>query len=386
MRNKFVVFALLFVSATGALWGQFWKNYTEKDRQAVAQAYWLAGKQYQAIGKADKGKEFMQLARTIDPQLDPSALKEESVPSTAELLARGNASTIGGGTAEVPVQSLNSFFLRFLGSLLDKDSAAASGFLDGSVYLSKHAQEISRSEARTALERFFASAPLAGKTPSDLYSLNSVIVSRASPTMRAAWGDAYALRVDANVDYSQYFDFWEMKQQYLVHNEGGEWHIFAIGQAEPPLTWKPQEAGPVTNIQPVSSDTAAQASKGVVDAFSACLAEVLRRDADGAMRSMSSNVTFLRLRQTVTSEELKMSLEGSFDNADFGSAQVADAVDLNSAFVEQTQSPVPGVSAPVYSLSIRAKMDLSKALPFWSTYQRYYFVNDNGQWKIFALL
>lgn len=387
MRNKFVVSAILLLLASTGLWAQFWKNYSEKDRQIIAQAYWLAGKQYQTVGKTDKGKEFMQLARIMDPQLDPSTIKDQAMPSAAELLARGNVPAIGGEAAQAPVQSLNSFFFRFLGALLATDSAAASGFLDGSVYISKIPAEVSQADEKSAFDQFFSSAPLAGKTPSDLYNLDSVVIARVSPAMRPAWGDAYTLRVDANADYSPYLDFWEKQQQFFVHSVDGDWHIFAIGQSPPPPEWRPAHAAPAAGAAPPTTVAAeAEASKAIVDAFSACLGSLLKKDADGALGFMADNVTFLRLRQTVTREELKTSLEGSFENADFGATQIADAVDLNSIFVERVQSPVSGVAGTVYSLSVQARMDLSKTMPFWTTYQRYYFVNDNGQWKIFALV
>ncbi|MGA2764622.1 MAG: hypothetical protein ABSG17_14800 [Spirochaetia bacterium] len=386
MRNKFIISAMLLVFAASALWAQFWKDYSEKDRQTLAQAYWLAGKQYQAVGKEDKGKEFQQLARTIDPQLDPSAISDQAMPSAAELLARGNASAIGAGSAEMPVQSLNSFFLRFLGALLDKDSTAASGFLDGSIYLSKVPTEMTREDARPTLDQFFSSAPLGGKTPSDLYDLGSIVISRVSPAMQQAWGNAYTMSVSANADYSQYLSFWEPKQQFFVHRVAGDWYIFAIGQNPPPLSWKPKTAAPVASAPPAAAATDAEASKAVTDAFTTCLGALLKKDADGALAVMSDNIRFLRLRQTVTKEELKTSLEGSFENADFGAADVGEAVDLDSLFVERAESPGADVSGTVYSLSVRSKTDLSKALPFWTDFQRYYFVNDNGAWKIFALM
>ncbi len=386
MRNKLIISAMVLVFAAGALWAQFWKNYNEKDRQAIAQAYWLAGRQYQTVGKADKGRELMQLARIIDPQLDPTAIRDQAMPSAAELLARGGASPIGGGAAEVPVQSLNSFFLRFIGAMLDSDAAAATEFMDGSVYLTKTGAEISRSDAKSALEQFFSAVPLAGKTPSDLYDLNSVAVQRMPPAMSAVWGDAYTLRVDSRADYSQYLAFWEPKQQFSIHRVAGEWYIFAIGQSPPPLTWKPQAAPPGSSPPAAAGAAEAEASKAIMDTFGGWLGALLKKDADGALTSMTDSITFLRLRQAVTRAELKTSLEGSLENGDFGAAQVGDAVDMDNAFVEHAQSPVAGVSGTVYSLSVQAKSDLSRMLPFWTARQRYYFVNDNGQWKIFALM
>lgn len=389
MRNKsllFVACAVLFAFAVAALGAQPWKSSSQKDREALAQAYWLAGKQYQAVGKTDKGREFMDLAKVIDPQLDPSKITDEQLPSAAELMARGSAAPIGAGAAQIPTQSLNSFFLRFVGSMLSQDAAAAAGFLDGSVYLARVPGELSRADAQGDLDKFFSNRPLQGKEPGALYNLDSVVVAPAAPAMRAAWGDAYTLRVDAAADYSADLPFWEARQQFFIHREAGSWYIFAVGQSAPPLSWKPQAAGAAQAAPAPAGAVDAAASAAIADAFSACLGALLKKDAEGALAHMAASVTFLRLHQSVTSNELRTSLQGAFDSADFGSSEPGDVVDMDSAFIERAESPVQGVSGTVYSLSVQSKADLSKSIPFWSAYQRYYFVEEDGSWKIFAIL
>jgi hypothetical protein len=83
MRNTFILSVLLLFAATGLLWAQFWKDYSDADRQRVGESYWLAGKQYQAVGKTEKGSEYMTLAKVIYPQLDPAAITDASQPSAA---------------------------------------------------------------------------------------------------------------------------------------------------------------------------------------------------------------------------------------------------------------------------------------------------------------
>ena len=111
------------LAATGLLWAQFWKDYTDTDRRTSGESYCLAGRQYQAVGKTEKGAEYMTLAQAIDPQLDPEAIQDLSLPSAAELLAQGRTTTIGAGASDVPSGALNSFFLRFVSSLADQDPA-----------------------------------------------------------------------------------------------------------------------------------------------------------------------------------------------------------------------------------------------------------------------
>lgn len=128
------------------------------------------------------------------------------------------------------------------------------------------------------------------------------------------------------------------------------------------------------------------ASKQITDAYTAFMSDILKKDADGALGYTSDNVRFLRLRQTVTKDELKTTLQGYFDKPDFGSPTLSDVVDLDSAFVQPAESPVEGVTGSVYVLNIKAKADLSADIPFWSSYQKYYFVQEGAQWLVFALL
>jgi hypothetical protein len=94
----------------------------------------------------------------------------------------------------------------------------------------------------------------------------------------------------------------------------------------------------------------------------------------------------LRLRQTVTKDELKTTLLGYFDNASFVSSPLEQVMDQDSIFVQPATSPVDGMAGSVYELNARSKTDLSSTIPFWSDYQKYYFVQDGSSWLIFAIL
>ena len=385
MRNKFILSGVLLFLATGLLWAQFWKDYSEKDRQRAGEAYWLAGRQYQEVGKTEKGRDHMALGRLIYPQLDPDTIADEQLPSAAELLARGKATTIGAGSSAVPTGAIDSFFLRFVGTMLDEDAAAAVDFLDGSVYLTQLTTEVTRADAQEALDGFFKEAPLRGMGPSAVYDLDSVVVARAPQAMQKAWGETYTLTVNARKDYSEAVSFWDMQQQFFIRRAGGEWRIFSFGQNPPPLTWSPNTAVAVAAAAPAGARQA-DTNKAITEAFSGFITALLTKDAEGAVQYASADIRFLRLRQTVTRDELKTSLQGYFDNADFGGAAPADVLDLDSVFVEQAASPVEGVEDPVYMLNAKARVDLSGSLPIWSTYQSYYYTKDGNDWKIFAIL
>jgi hypothetical protein len=386
MRNKFVLSVLLVVLASASVWAQFWKTYDDRERRTVGEAYWLAGKQYQSVGKTEKGGQYMALARQIYPQLDPSQISDQSFPSAAELLAQGKATVIGEGAAAVPTGAVNSFFLRFLGTLVARDADGVTGFLDGSVYITKIPEEATRDQARAALKDWFADASneAGAVRPSAVYDLDSIVVARASPAMQAAWGETYTLTVNAKADYSPSVSFWDPEQRFYLHRVSGAWSIFAIGQAAPPLSWVPHKAAPVVGTPPEAAE--GDPGKDISSAFLGFMTALLMKDADGATDAVSENVRFLRVRQTVTREELKTTLLGYYEKPSFAEAVPADALDLDSLFVEPADSPVDGVPGPVYMLNVKAREDLSSGLPIWSTYQSYYFVNEGGDWKIFAIL
>ncbi len=385
MRKTMVLSVLLLSFAAGLLWAQFWRDYTDTDRRATGEAYWLVGGQYEAIGQPEVGGSFKAMAREIYPELDPAAITDQALPSAAEMLAQGRTTEIGAGAAGIPAGAVNSFFLRFLGALLDKDAAGIAGFLDGSVYLTRPPAEVSRADAQAAMEDFFKDAPVPDLQPSRVYNLDSIVIARAPRAMQAAWGETYTLTVSAAADYSQYVSFWDMTQQFFIRRVSGNWYLFGYGPTPPPLNWTPQKAQAVEQQAPA---TAAEADAGnaITHAFTSCLSALLKKDAEGALAFMSPSVHFLRMRQSVTRDELKTTLQGYFDTADFKNAEASDVVDLDSIFVEPSASPVPGVTGEVYMLNVQSRMDLSAGIPFWSGYQRYYFMQEAGNWVIFAIL
>lgn len=389
MRKIMVLSVLLLSFAAGLVWAQFWKDYTDTDRRAVAEAYWLVGGQYQTIGQPEVGGAFMAMAMQIYPELDPESIADKALPSAAELLAQGRTTESGTGAAgvpsRVPTGAVSSFFLRFFGALLDEDSEGVAGFLDGSVYLTRLPAEVTRADAQAAMAEFFKDTPLKDLQPSQVYNLDSIVVARAPQPMQAAWGETYTLTVNAAADYSQHVSFWDMTQQFFIRRVSGSWYVFGYGPTPPPLTWTPQKAEPAAQPAP-AAPTEADVGGAITQAFTACLSALLKKDAEGALAHMSQSIHFLRMRQSVTRDELRTTLQGYFDTADFKNAAASDVVDLDSVFVEPSASPVEGVTGDVYMLNVQARLDLSAGIPFWSGYQRYYFVQEAGSWVIFAIL
>ncbi len=384
MRNKFIISFLLAAVAIAPLGAQFYKDYSETDRKSLAEAYYLAGAQYYKVGKADLGKTYEALAFYIYPQLQPSEITEPTLPSAEELLSQGMATRIGAPeTAEKANQLPRSFFLRYLGAMLDEDADAVSSFFDGSVYVDSLGAEISQEDIKTAFREFFAEAPLAGVEASDVYDLDSVVIVDAPAAMKAQWGTTSILRVNAKKDFSESLKLWENDQQYYAHKSGGAWHFFALGQNPPPMDWKPAAAAAPQTAAPAAAEK--PASVRIKEAFSACVSAFLEKNIDGTIEYTAEEVKILRMRQSITREEIRTTFEGYFETADFTGMTFETAVDPSSIFVEPSKDFAGEIDSPVYVLNVKAKIDLSEKVPFWTTYQRYYFVEENGTWRIFAV-
>lgn len=384
MKNRFILAAVLLCAVAMLGWSQFYKDYDDATRTSLAEATWLAGKQYQAVGKTAKGAEYIAMAFHIWPGLDTSSISDVALPSAAELLAQGTPLLIAmPADEESAARTLSSFALRFVAALLDEDAPAAAGFLDGSVYLVKLGTEVSRPDAQDQLEALFEGVSLSGLGPSDVYDLDTLVTSKAPASISAAWGDTWIMKVRAKADFSQYLPFWEQQQQFYVRSDASQRYIAAIGQGAPPAAWRPAQAAPAAAA--VLTASAAETAQAIKDAAMGCLTAFLSKNADAAVTFMDDEVRLLRMQQTVTREELKASFIGTFESTDFGDTTLEDLVDPQTVFVQQTTDYESEVGGPVYLLGAKARMDLSDMIPFLTTWQAYYFRSVDGAWKIFAI-
>ncbi len=385
MRNKFIISVLIAAVAAGAVWAQFYKDYSENDRKSLAEAYYLAGAQYQKVGKIDLGKGYEALAFQIYPPLEPSEIMDQSLPSAEQLLISGMAGRIGAPeTLEKANQLPRSFFLRYLGAMLDEEVDKVASFFEGSVYIDSLGAEITQEEIWTAFNAFFEQDPFSGVEPSNVYDLDSIVIVDAPAAMQKQWGVTSILRVNARMDFSQSLSVWEENQQYYAHKSGDTWRIFAVGQNPPPLDWKPAAAGPV-RVRTVEEPAEKPAAQEIEEAFIACVSAFLEKSLDSTIQYTADEVKILRMRQSVTRDEIRTTFEGYFESTDFGGMQVDEVIDTDSIFVEPSKDFAGEIDAEVYALNVRAKIDLSDKIPFWTSFQRYYFMQENDVWKIFAV-
>ncbi|GEM_PF-1565219 len=387
--KKFLFLLVVLIFASTLIWGEFYKNLSQKERKELSEAYYLVGKQYQSVGKTKKGREFMQMAYNINPALDPSKIKQRSLPSAEQLIAKYSFKV------ELPVRKpaveelLKSKFLRLIGNLIAEDTSGILELLDGSVYISSLDISATIEDARKALNTLFANISLLGLPPSKVYDVNSLRITKAGPYISANWGETYILEIDSLMDFSNYISFWTKHQKYYFHRVNKNWVIYCIGKNPPPSYWKPikktafkaSEASMAITAQPSDYEIKSKIEKN----FISCVNAFLKKDIDGALAFLDDTISIMRLQTVITKADLKNSFLGYFENTDFGSTTIDDLIYRDSIFVEKTDKFAGKVAAPVYLLNVKTNIDLSNKIPFWTSYQEYYFRKSNGNWKIFAI-
>jgi hypothetical protein len=365
---------LLVLLAAGASWAQFYEGLGDAERRDLAEAYWLVGQRYAEQGEPAKGRDFEGLAFHIDPGLDPAAISAETGPAAAVEVAPPREAP------EAVAALLKSRFLRLVSAFLTEDLPTLLSLMDGSLWFTRFDRELTQEAIAADLASFFARADLSGGlAPSAVFDLASLEVV---PVGAPGWGPCYAVRIRARADFSEEVAFWEQEQQYLYHPRDGHWLLFAVGSGLPPASWTP--GAPVAAAAPAPA-AAADDLKAVREAFLASLGHFLARRTGEASGYFAREILIVRLNATLTREEMAATFEGYFEGRDFSGVSAEQVVDTGSISVEPSERFAGERPGPLYRLNVRARLDLSETIPFWTRFQEYYFSAEEGDWRIFAI-
>jgi hypothetical protein len=380
MKKLLPLLVLLVFVATG-LWAQFYTTLPRVERRTLAEAYYLVGQQYEQRGENQKARDFKDMAFNIDPGLDPANIQLQDLPAAAALILEGKAklAAVPRTRAEATRELLKSKFLRWVSAFLSKDTTAMLELMEGSVYFGDLGRELTHSQIESELSGFFASTDLSGLAPTEVFDLDSLSVSPVS----GPWGETYALEVRAKMDFSDQVIFWTQAQKYLMHQSKGNWLLFAIGQELPPASWRPKAAPSVSRA--ATARLEAGPHDEIENALLSCLNAFLEKDVDSAAGYFADEVRIIRLDVTLTREEIAQTFMGYFEGADFSGVTGADVVDADSMFVSPSDRFPAESPGEEYLLTVKTRLDLSETIPFWTRFQDYYFAEDTGAWKIFAI-
>jgi hypothetical protein len=215
-----------------------------------------------------------------------------------------------------------------------------------------------------------------------MYYLQSMKVA----PVEGAKDQAYTIDVDASMNLSSSLSFWEDHQRFWVHRHLDAWRISAIGREPPPEDWEPQP--PVVSAAfaaPAGFPTPVLPEQQARNALVAWLAAWVKGDAKGGMRFMTDQVRILRLDLTLNGDDLRDRMTSYFGGDGMQGRSARDLLAMDTAFVEPSQRFADSFSTPTYRLTVRTTADVSDSVPFWGEYQDFYFVQDRGAWKIFAI-
>jgi len=383
-KSLWIVVVLLIASQ--ALWAQFYTRLPQDERKELAEAYYLVSRQYESRGERDKGMAFEQMAYNIYPALDPSRITMRELPDAAVLILEGKAK-LAAAPLEDPQavqERLKSRFLRLVSSFLVEDAESMLKLMDGSVYFSELNTELTQEQMRRQLQSFFAEVDLRGLVPSQVFDLNSLQVTRVSPAQARNWGETYAIRIRARMDFSGQVAFWTTDQQYLMRRVDNRWLLFAVGQRLPMASWVPRKA-PAPSARTAAPAVAPVPAEELKGNLLAALRYFLRKDPERASTYFAEEVRIIRMDTTLTRREIAETFRGYFESADFSGTTAEDVVDPGSIFVQPTDRFEDEVGAPVYLLTVKTRLDLSDRIPFWTRFQDYYFNRERGDWRILAI-
>ncbi len=386
MKKRIFTISFLLVFLTGLLWAQFYTTLRLSERKQLAEAYYLVGKQYEKVGKANKAQEFRAMAFNIYPDLEPQNIKIKEYPTAQQLIAKYSFTvTIPQREGNVK-EIIKSKFIRLISNLIAEDSASIIKLLDGSIYIDKINTEVTRVEAKEALNSLFSKINLFGLPPSKVFDTNSVKIYRADSQISQTWGVTYILEIKAIKDFSKYIGFWEENQKYYFHKRNNRWLIYSIGTNPPPYTWQPkQPVGIRPSYIPEEKTDAYSIKNSIKDNFLQCVEYFLKKDLQGATSYISKRILILRLRSTITREELQSTFKGYFENTDFSGITVEKLINTKSIFITKSDRFKDNIEGEVYVLTVKTNIDISDKIPFWTRYQEYFFKSEDGKWKIFAI-
>jgi hypothetical protein len=384
--KKLLSLLVLLVLVTTGLWAQFYITLPRAERKNLAEAYYLVSKQYERNNETQKASEFEAMAYNIDPGLNPNDIQVRDLPSAVALILEGRAklAAVPKESAEAIEALLRSKFLRLVSAFLSENTPAMLELMDGSVYLSDMGSELTQRQIEAQLDAFFSGIDLTGLVPSQVYDLNSLTV-RPLVSAAAAWGETYAVRIRAKMDFSKSVSFWQEQQQYLMHRAGSGWLIFSIGQKVPPASWSPKAAPKAPRRLEAVPQEGPQ--KEIKANLLACLEAFLDKDADRASGYFTEQVKIIRLDVSLTREEIAQTFQGYFESKDFSGIGAEDIVEADSVFVSPTDRFGDQSAGEEYLLTVKTQsgLDLSADIPFWTRFQDYYFAEQGGVWRIFAI-
>lgn len=361
---KRILIALIIFVCTAALgWGQFYADLSMDERKDLAEAYYMAGKQYQSVGKTEKGKEFVSMAYRIYPDLDPGDIDVRKPIAKRSVTVTGtwrpeHSPIPEGVTAE---NAVLYHFSRFLRGFLTENKTTMLSVIDSRVYVPVVPAGLPKAEVEARIDYFFLEYDVAETPPSDLLDLTSI---RTEPVERQIWKASVDLAEDPAIDLGSAFGLSRDTLDFYLRIIGNNWVVFAAQEL-------PEEVQRIVAPENAIRDTLVAAFQAFIDERPLV-----------ASRYFTDPLDNIPYDEYITREELQETFRGYFEDYDFGGY-----TDINVQLSIERSPDLRHPGGPAYKVELTLPRELRGEVPFWSSFSGYYMVFDERaeSWRVFAI-
>ncbi len=347
----------------------------------MAESYYLAGLQYEEVGKIELAAGMRRLAFELNPELNPDAIQEPQ-REKIDLPDRPSADPVDttGWTSSLVVSQL----LRLASAFLAHDSGAIVSMLDGSVYVA--GLNVTRSQAHTALDALFAERSLAGISLSQIYDVDNVIAHRYA-IGTGVLADAFEVGLDARMDLSADVPFWGTQQRFVLRPVGDTWLVSAIlfsDEQRVPANWSPAPLESAAEAEARMRASAAR-NKALADRTSVVTAAIdaadrfLEKDTAGMLAAIDHE---LRLPDgsALTRESLRTILDDYFGRSPYRALTAADVITVGTV-----QALDGDDGSARYRVEVSFEARYQEAFPLFRSGQSLDLRDADGRWVVYAI-
>ena len=352
----------------------------------MAESYYLAGLQYEEVGKIELAAGMRRLAFDLNPGLDPDAIGEQQ-REKIDLPDRPPAEEVDttGWTSSLVVSQL----LRLASAFLAHDSAAIVSMLDGSVFVA--GTNVTRSQAHTVLDALFAERSLAGMSLGQIYDVDNVMAHRYG-IGTGALADAFEVSLDARMDLSAAVPFWGTQQRFVLRPVGDTWLVSAIlfsNEQRVPANWSPAPMESAAEAERRMSASDAR-NKALADRTSVVTAVLdgadrfLEKDTAGVLAAVDHEIR-LPDGSAVTRESLRTMLNDYFGNSPYRGLTADEVITVGMVEALDTDDGSAHGGSARYRVEVSFEAQYQEAFPSFRSGQSLELRDADGRWVVYAI-
>lgn len=352
----------------------------------MAESYYLAGLQYEEVGKLDLAAGMRRLAFELKPDLDPEAIGEQQ-REKIDLPDRPPAEEVDttGWTSSLVVSQL----LRLASAFLAHDSDAIVSMLDGSVFVA--GMNVTRSQAHTVLDALFAERSLAGISLGQIYDVDNVIAHRYG-IGTGALEDAFEVSLDARMDLSADVPFWGTQQRFVLRPVGDTWLVSAIlfsNEQRVPANWSPAPMESAAEAERRMHASAARI-KALADRSSVVTAVIdgadrfLEKDTAGVLAAVDHEIR-LPDGSAVTRESLRTMLDDYFGSSPYRGLTADEVIEVGMVEALDADGGGADGGSARYRVEVTFAAQYQEAFPSFRSGQSLELRDADGRWVVYAI-